>query len=90
MRIAFTKHYALAWFDRASISGVFVPMAMSVTHSHAAAPALRGLLPFWVGAFTYALVVLGGNRLLIDPDTKTIAEILLATDTTGSVPGSKK
>jgi hypothetical protein len=69
LRIAFTKHYALAWFDRASISGVFVPMAMSVTHSHAAAPALRGLLPFWVGAFTYALVVLGGNRLLIDPDT---------------------
>src|SRR5436190_3325908 len=44
-------------------------MAMSVTHSHAAAPALRGLLPFWVGAFTYALMVLGGNRLLIDPDT---------------------
>lgn len=44
-------------------------MTMSVTHSHDAAPALRGLLPFWVGAFTYALMVLAGNRLLIDPDT---------------------
>ena len=44
-------------------------MTMSVTHSHDAAPAMRGLLPFWVGAFSYALMVLGGNRLLIDPDT---------------------
>ena len=44
-------------------------MTMSVTHSHDAAPAMRGLLPFWVGAFTYALMVLAGNRLLIDPDT---------------------
>jgi hypothetical protein len=35
-------------------------------------------------------VKLPDRVLLIDPDTKTIAEILLATDTTGSVPGSKK
>src|SRR5436190_5745619 len=44
-------------------------MTMSVTHSHDAAPAMRSLLPFWVGAFIYALMVLAGNRLLIDPDT---------------------
>src|ERR1700736_6175747 len=30
---------------------------------------LRGLLPLWVGAFIYALFLLAGNRLLIDPDT---------------------
>src|SRR5262249_35426234 len=41
----------------------------SQDHSQGAAPALSGLLPFWVGAFSYALMVLAGNRLLIDPDT---------------------
>src|SRR5206468_6553354 len=29
----------------------------------------RGLLPLWVGAGVYALLVLTGNHLLIDPDT---------------------
>lgn len=33
------------------------------------APSLRGLLPVWVGVAVYALFVLAGNRLLIDPDT---------------------
>ncbi len=30
---------------------------------------LRGLLPLWVGVAIYALFLLAGNRLLIDPDT---------------------
>ena len=30
---------------------------------------MRGLLPLWVGVGVYALFLLGGNRLLIDPDT---------------------
>ena len=30
---------------------------------------MRGLLPLWVGAGVYALFLLAGNRLLIDPDT---------------------
>ena len=44
---------------------------MSVTTAHAdqAAPSLRALLPVWVGAAIYALFVLAGNRLLLDPDT---------------------
>src|SRR5205085_12013570 len=38
-------------------------------HPEQAAPSLRGLLRVWVGAADYALFVLAGNRLLIDPDT---------------------
>jgi hypothetical protein len=30
---------------------------------------MRGLLPLWVGVGVYALFLLAGNRLLIDPDT---------------------
>jgi hypothetical protein len=44
-------------------------MTMSVTHATADARSTRGLLPLWVGAGIYALFVLAGNRLLIDPDT---------------------
>ena len=44
-------------------------MTMSVTHAHDAARPSRGLLPLWVGVGTYALFLLAGNRLLIDPDT---------------------
>ena len=35
----------------------------------AAAPPARALLPLWVGVGVYALFLLAGNRLLIDPDT---------------------
>ena len=44
-------------------------MTLSVTHSSEAAHPLRGLLPLWVGAGIYALFIVAGNRLLIDPDT---------------------
>jgi hypothetical protein len=44
-------------------------MSVTTVHTDRAAPALRGLLPVWVGAAVYALFVLAGNRLLIDPDT---------------------
>jgi hypothetical protein len=45
------------------------PMTMSVANAAAAASPMRGLLPLWVGIFIYALFLLAGNRLLIDPDT---------------------
>jgi hypothetical protein len=44
-------------------------MTMSVAHTAEETRALRGLLPLWVGAAIYALFLLAGNRLLIDPDT---------------------
>jgi len=44
-------------------------MSLSVaTIAEQASPA-RGLLPLWVGIGIYALFVVAGNRLLIDPDT---------------------
>ncbi len=44
-------------------------MTMSVANIAEDASPARGLLPLWVGVFIYALFLLGGNRLLIDPDT---------------------
>lgn len=44
-------------------------MAITLTHTEAAAPPARALLPLWVGIGVYALFLLAGNRLLIDPDT---------------------
>src|ERR1043166_1348228 len=44
-------------------------MSVTTVHTDRGAPPLRGLLPVWVGAAVYALFVLAGNRLLIDPDT---------------------
>src|SRR4051812_46269160 len=45
------------------------PMAMSAIYPADRAQSGRKLLPFWVGAGVYALFVLAGNHLLIDPDT---------------------
>jgi len=44
-------------------------MTITVAHPDEAAHPLRGLLPLWVGVSIYALFLLAGNRLLIDPDT---------------------
>jgi hypothetical protein len=44
-------------------------MTLSVTHANEDASPLRGLLPLWVGIGVYALFLVAGNRLLIDPDT---------------------
>lgn len=44
-------------------------MTLSVAHPAELAHPLRGLLPLWVGVAIYALFLLAGNRLLIDPDT---------------------
>ena len=44
-------------------------MSVTTVHTDQAASSLRGLLPVWVGAAVYALMVLAGNRLLADPDT---------------------
>ena len=44
-------------------------MTMSLSHADATPREMRGLLPLWVGVGVYALFLLAGNRLLIDPDT---------------------
>jgi hypothetical protein len=44
-------------------------MTLSVAHTAEESRSLRGLLPLWVGIGCYALFLLAGNRLLIDPDT---------------------
>jgi hypothetical protein len=44
-------------------------MTMSATHATESVGPMRGLLPVWVGAGVYAVFVLAGNHLLIDPDT---------------------
>jgi hypothetical protein len=44
-------------------------MTLSITHGAERASPMRGLLPLWVGVGIYALLVLNGNHLLIDPDT---------------------
>ena len=44
-------------------------MTMSVANSAEETSPLRGLLPLWVGVGIYALFIVAGNRLLIDPDT---------------------
>jgi hypothetical protein len=71
---SFTKNYALACFDRRRSVAQIVnkpaaPMTLSVAHETEAASPMRGLLPLWVGVGVYALFLLAGNRLLIDPDT---------------------
>jgi hypothetical protein len=44
-------------------------MTMSVANTAGETRSMRGLLPLWVGTGIYALFLLAGNRLLIDPDT---------------------
>jgi hypothetical protein len=60
----------LACFDPGEITGnQSPPMSVTVAHSDEAAHPLRGLVPLWVGVAIYALFIVAGNRLLIDPDT---------------------
>ncbi len=44
-------------------------MSLSIAEITGDAAPMRGLLPLWVGIGVYALFLLAGNRLLIDPDT---------------------
>lgn len=44
-------------------------MTISVSHAEAPGRSLRGLLPLWVFLGVYALLLIAGNRLLLDPDT---------------------
>jgi hypothetical protein len=44
-------------------------MTMSAIHTAESANPMQGLLPLWVCAGIYAMFVLAGNHLLIDPDT---------------------
>ena len=44
-------------------------MTLSITHSAERTSPMHGLLPLWVGVAIYALLVVAGNRLLLDPDT---------------------
>jgi hypothetical protein len=66
----FTKNYALACFDCPESPGKSAAtMTLSVTRLNEDASPMRGLLPLWVGVGVYALFLVAGNRLLIDPDT---------------------
>jgi len=44
-------------------------MTLSITHSAERTSPMQGLLPLWVGVGIYTLLVVAGNRLLLDPDT---------------------
>src|SRR5689334_19047773 len=44
-------------------------MTLSITHHETTLQPGRALLPLWVGAGIYALLLVAGNRLLNDPDT---------------------
>jgi len=44
-------------------------MTLSVTHTEATTRSAHALLPLWVGAGVYTLLLISGNRLLNDPDT---------------------
>src|SRR3982074_747751 len=44
-------------------------MTLSVAETREDTRPMRRLLPLWVGVGVYALFLLAGNRLLIDPDT---------------------
>jgi len=44
-------------------------MTLSVTHAAEPTRPMSGMLPLWVGVIVYAVLVLAGNHLLIDPDT---------------------
>src|SRR5260370_23988545 len=44
-------------------------MTLSVAHTAEDASPMRGVLPRWVGVAIYAVFLVAGNRLLIDPDT---------------------
>ena len=45
-------------------------MTMATADAVPAAKTLRGSLPLWVGVVIYAVLVISGNRLLLDPDTQ--------------------
>ena len=45
-------------------------MTLATADAVPAAKTLRGSLPLWVGIVAYAVLVVSGNRLLLDPDTQ--------------------
>ena len=45
-------------------------MTLAVTDTAADTRLLRGSLPLWVGIVVYAVLIVSGDRLLLDPDTQ--------------------
>ncbi len=45
-------------------------MTLAMTVTSADTRLARALLPFWVGVVVYAVLLMTGNRLLLDPDTQ--------------------
>jgi hypothetical protein len=45
-------------------------MTLAVADTAPVTKALRGSLPLWVGVVTYAVLIISGDRLLLDPDTQ--------------------
>src|SRR5579871_2277727 len=56
-------------FDRPEISGKIV-MSLATADVTPDTRTMRGSLPLWIGAAIYAVLIIGGNRLLLDPDTQ--------------------
>ncbi len=70
MRRRFTANYTVhAWLAEQFRQRGPAAMTLSVTHTEATAGRAQALLPLWVGAGVYALLLISGNRLLNDPDT---------------------
>lgn len=45
-------------------------MTLAVIDTAPETKAMRGSLPLWIGVVTYAVLIVAGNRLLLDPDTQ--------------------
>src|SRR3974390_1388855 len=45
-------------------------MTLATAHAASDTRALRASLPFWVGVVAYAVLIVSGDRLLLDPDTQ--------------------
>jgi hypothetical protein len=45
-------------------------MSFTVTETATETRLLRGSLPLWVGVVTYAVLIVAGDRMLLDPDTQ--------------------
>src|ERR1700722_6535110 len=71
-RRQFTRNYALMCFDRGRkfAKNRHAAMAFTVADTASDTRLLRGSLPLWVGVVIYAVLIVAGDRLLLDPDTQ--------------------
>jgi hypothetical protein len=70
--LRFTRNYALMCFDRERNfeKNRYAAMTYTVADTASDTRLLRGSLPLWVGVVIYAVLIVTGDRLLLDPDTQ--------------------